>query len=108
MATTNNAKSYTEASHTVYADVSGAELVKVESRKFRPERIVVTFSWRTQLSDDAWKVSSVVFSGPWIEADGITPTGTGSGNIHVFLDKAPDWVRDFVDANVPRIDLLPR
>ena len=108
MATFEYVNSYTEALHTVYAAVSGADLVKVEVRRFRPERIVVVFSWRTQLSDKDWQVSSVVLSGPWIAADGITPTGGGSGNIQLFLDKAPDWVRDFVDANPPNMALLPR
>jgi hypothetical protein len=108
MAGTENTQSYTEAQHTVWADVSGADLMAIQARRFRPERITVTYDWRTQLSDRDWSVRSLVLSGPWIGSDGVTATGTGSGSVQVFLSDAPEWAQNFVRANVPRMALVER
>jgi hypothetical protein len=48
---------------------------------------------------------SVVLSGPWLAGDG-TPTGTGSGNVLLLMSDAPQWVREFAEANVPRLALV--
>ncbi|MEU7905868.1 hypothetical protein [Actinoplanes sp. NPDC049118] len=108
MANTYNARSYTEARHTVYAEVLGADLVTVEARQFRPERITVNYDWRTQLGDTDWIVKALVLAGPWVAADGVTATGAGSGNVQIFLSEAPEWAREFVKNHVPRMALVER
>ncbi len=108
MTKADNIQSYTEAVHTVWADVSGAELVAMTGRQFRPTRITVKYDWRTQLSDTEWSVRSLVLSGPWIASDGVTTTETGSGSVQIFLSNAPEWAREFAKANVPRMALVER
>ncbi|MFG1602863.1 hypothetical protein [Actinoplanes sp. NPDC049265] len=108
MAKTDNVQSYTEAVHTVWADVSGADLVAMTGRHFRPARITVKYDWRTQLSDKEWSVRSLVLSGPWVLPDGMTSTETGSGSAQIFLSNAAEWARDFAAANVPRMALVDK
>jgi hypothetical protein len=108
MAKTENIQSYTEAVHTVWAEVSGAELVVMSGGRLRPQRITVKYDWRTQLNDTEWGVRSLVLSGPWVASDGVTATGAGTGSIQVFLSEAPDWARDFVKVNVPPTRLVER
>jgi hypothetical protein len=108
MTKTDNVQSYTEAIHTVWAEVSGAELVVMSGGRFRPTRITVKYDWRTQLSDKEWGVRSLVLSGPWVASDGVTAAGTGTASYQFFLSDAPEWAREFVSANTPRMALVER
>jgi hypothetical protein len=108
MSKTDNVQSYTESVHTVWAEVYEAELVPMSDRHFVPQRVTVKYDWRTQLGDTDWSVRSLVLSGPWVGPDGVTATGTGSGSVQVFLSDAPEWAREFVKANAPRMALVER
>jgi hypothetical protein len=105
MTKANNIQSYTEAVHTVWAEVSGAELVVMSGGRYRPTRITVKYDWRTQLSDKAWGVRSLVLSGPWVASDGVTESGAGTGSLQFFLSDAPEWAREFVKAHAPKVAL---
>lgn len=93
---------------TPESTVEGADLVAVERRQFRPERITVTYDWRTQLNDTDWSVRLVEVSGRWVAADGETPTGEGSGRVVLPPGAVPEWARHFVVANTSRTPLVER
>lgn len=90
------AGSYTEASHTAYADVSGAEPIQVGSRSINPSRVVVKYNWRTQLGDTGWKIGNIEVSGPWTD-----PEQSGSGMVILGTHNAPTWVKEFAEAHMP-------
>ena len=108
MAHVDNPRAYTEAHHTVWADVEGADLVTVGTRRFRPERITVKFEWRTQIGDTGWSLRALELSGRWVGADGITPTGEGSGVVILAPSQAPEWARHFATDNAPTLALTER
>lgn len=89
-------KSYTEASHTAYADVTGAEPLTAGSRQFTPGRIVVKYDWRTQLGDKGWKVGNIEISGRWVDE-----AHAGSGLLILSYSMAPAWARLFAMFNLP-------
>ena len=105
MARAVEARSYTEAHHTVYAVLLEAEPVAVGKRQFQPGRISVTYDWRTQLGETEWSPRLVKLSGPWIDAEGFA-TGDGSGNVGLLMSQAPQWALDFVTAYTPRTALV--
>ena len=98
--------SYSEAHHTVLGIITDADPIAVESRRFLPGRISVTYDWRTHLGD-GWTPRLADVSGPWIDADG-TATGQGTGRVLLPPSQAPQWARDFIAANVPRMALVER
>ena len=99
-------KFYTEVQHTVYTNVEGAELIPIESRRFRPERITVKYALGTHVNDGKWKITAIELGGPWIATDGVTPTGEGSGHVGYWFTVAPEWAREFATANRPQIALV--
>ncbi len=96
-------RSYTEAKHTAYADVSGAPPVMGE-RPFTPTRITVHFGWRTQVND-GWATERIELSGPWLPAEGREPLA-GSGKVILWPTAAPVWATAFAEANAPAVTLV--
>jgi hypothetical protein len=101
-----DAKAYTEARHTAYGSVKGADPIDVESRRFIPEMVTVHYEWRTQLDHHGWHWGNIEISGRWIDADG-EPTGTGSGRIICGYADAPQWAKDFAGSQFPMSRLVP-
>lgn len=96
---------YSEASHQVSASVDGAEPMSLDSgsgHPLRPERITVTYRWRTQLGHTGWRDISLHLVGPYLPRDGEATQHEGTARlIPVHLDTMPVWVREFVDAHYP-------
>ena len=99
--------SYSEAHHTVLGIVTNADPITIEKRRFLPARISVTYDWRTQLGDVGWTPRLAEVSGPWIDEDGVA-TDEGTGRVLLPPSQAPQWARDFIAANVPRMALVER
>lgn len=100
--TIDNVKSYTEAQHTVYANVSGEEPMTAGSRTFTPGRITVKYNWRTQLGDEGWTIGNIEVSGLWDDPE----NGAGSGMVILGMHNAPEWVKEFAEANMPTSALV--
>jgi hypothetical protein len=94
--------SYTEATHTAYADVTGADPIQAGNRYFNPGRITVHYNWRTQLGDVGWTIGNIEISGPWLEERYF-----GSGHVILGMYNAPPWAREFARANMPTSTLAP-
>lgn len=94
-----NVQSYTEASHTAYGDVTGAEPIEAGHRRFTPERVTVVYNWRTQLGDRGWRTGNVEISGPWLRTARAPAVGTGQ--VILWLRTAPQWAQDFARSNTP-------
>lgn len=93
--------SYTEAAHTVYADVAGHPPIQAGSRSFTPRRITIKYHWRTQLGDQGWQIGNIEISGYWIE-----PENPGSGMVILSMTNAPRWAREMARAYMPRSVVL--
>lgn len=95
-------KAYTEAHHTVYADVSDAAPIEIASGSQRfivPHRILVNYWWRTQLGHTGWTIGNIEINGKYLaEAGG---ESTGSGAAILGTDNAPRWAVSFAEANMP-------
>lgn len=100
----SNVKSYTEATCTAYADVTGADPIGTEpGRTFTPGRITVHYNWRTHLLSEGWSYGNIEISGRWLNSDG---PGSGSGMVIVSASRAPEWAREFAAANLPSSTLV--
>ena len=99
----SNARSYTEATHTAYADVAGAAFMNAGGRDFVPGRITVKYNWRTQLGDSRWKVGNIEISGRWVDE-----TYPGSGLVILSPLMAPVWARSFAEGHMPTSILVER
>jgi len=96
--------SYTEATHTAYGDVTGAEPMSAGGRMFTPEQISVRYSWRTQLGDTGWTIGNIHISGRWCDHE----LGAGSGSIIVGEYNGPEWALQFAKGNMPTSLLTER
>lgn len=116
-ATVVNTKTYTEATHTVYGDISGdPEPVATggmigypgeRGRRFRPQRITVVYHWRSHVDGPRWSAGLIEVSGRWLPGeDG--EQQVGSGCVLVMPDAAPEWMRQFAADNAPTIELRDR
>lgn len=100
----SDVRSYTEATHTAYADVAGAEPIKAGDRPIVPERINVKYNWRTQLGDEGWKIGNIEISGQW--TDPSNPVIRGRLLVIVGMRNAPAWARAFAEAQMPTVGLV--
>jgi len=94
--------SYTEATHTVYADVAGHPPIDAGGRAFTPRRITVKYHWRTQLGDEGWQIGNIEISGFWLD-----PDRPGSGMVLLHVGEAPGWAREIAVDNEPSSALVP-
>lgn len=107
--TISNTSKYTEITHTVYADIEGAESIDAGSvlsgptdrrrRQFIPTRIVAKWHWRSQLGDVGWGHPTFELSGRWLPRDG--EKLVGSGCVLMSVATAPAWAKAFAEANRP-------
>ncbi|GAA0730760.1 hypothetical protein Drose_26940 [Dactylosporangium roseum] len=94
-----NPEAYTEAAHTAYAAVSGAEPIEAGGRWFTPTMVTVHVRWRTQIGY-GWVIERIEISGPWVpRAEGAAPAG--SGRVILGLDNAPQWAAEHARGCVP-------
>lgn len=101
-----NVKSYTEATHTAYADVTGFEPMTAGTRLFVPSKVTLKYHWRTQLGHYGWSFGNIEISGPWL-SEAMNPQGsTGTGRVILNDRGAPDWARAFATANLPTSSLV--
>jgi hypothetical protein len=94
---------YTEATHTVSATVSGADPVTVGTRAFTPDRITVRYALRIPNVHLGWHVTAVELFGPWVSTPPDQPTGGGS--LLLWVGGTPEWARQFAVSNMPRLRL---
>ncbi len=93
---------YTEATHTVYADVAGCASLPAGDRRFTPGRITVKYNWRTQLGDVGWKIGNIEVSGRWVDED----QHPGSGMLILGMGNAPAWACAVARDNMPTSTLV--